>query len=87
MRERIGPWLPAIFCASLSLITIVTNLAGYFMTGSGTIGPGDMAFYGFMPMCFYFVGAQLSQMKKENRELRQRIDELAAKADVAGTAA
>jgi len=76
MRERLGPWLPAIFCASLSLITITANLAGYFMTGTRSTGPGDMAFYGFMPMCFFFVGAYLSQLKKENQELRQRIDEL-----------
>ncbi|MCB9925528.1 MAG: hypothetical protein H6822_25485 [Planctomycetaceae bacterium] len=87
MREKFGPWLPVIFCASLSLITIVANLAAYSMTGVSSTGSGDMTFYCFMPMCFFFVGAYLSQLKKANQELRHRIDELAAKADVAGTAA
>ena len=85
MRDKIGPWLPAIFCASLSLITIVANIAGLFMTGS--TGAGEMTFYGFMPMCFFFVGVYLTQLKKKNQELVRRIDELAAKTDVVSTVA
>ncbi|MBP9903664.1 MAG: hypothetical protein KBH45_19585, partial [Verrucomicrobia bacterium] len=80
MREKLGPWLPAIFCASLSLLTIIANLAGLFMTGS--TGVGEMVFYANMPMCFFFVGAYLSQLKKDNQELRKRIDELTANSNV-----
>ena len=85
MREKIGPWAPTIFCASLSLITIIANLAGLFMAGS--TGAGDMAFYCFMPMSFFFVGAFLSQLKKENRELRKRVGELTPKAEAVSTGA
>lgn len=35
-----------------------------------------IVFYCFLPMCFFFVGTFLSQLQKENRELRSRIDEL-----------
>jgi hypothetical protein len=87
MRGKLGPWLPAIFCASLSLIAVVANLAVQFRTGTGSTGPGDIVFYCSMPMCFYFVGIHLSQLKTENQGLRKQIDQLAAEADVAGKAA
>jgi len=86
MRDKLGPWLPAIFCAVLSSITIVANLAGQFMTGTGSTGPGDIPFYCFMPMCFFFVGAYLSHLKNENQKLRERVDELTSKTDVVATA-
>jgi hypothetical protein len=77
MREKLGPWLPAIFCAVLSLITVLGNLIGLFATGAA--GASDVAFYCFLPMCFYFVGAYLMQLRQENRELREQIRELIPK--------
>lgn len=75
MREQIGPWIPAIFCAFLSLITVLGSLILDFMNGTSRSGL-DLGFYGFLPMCFYFVGEFLSKLRKENTDLQLRIDEL-----------
>lgn len=77
MREKLGPWAPAIFCAALSFITILGDLVGRFVTG--TAGAADVAFYSFLPMCFYIVGTFLAQLRQENRELREQIQELLPK--------
>ena len=74
MRDKIGPWTPVIFCAGLSLLTVVGNLVTQFITG--TSDGVTVVFYCFLPMCFYMVGAFLSQLQKENHELRARIDKL-----------
>ena len=79
MRDKMSPWLPAIFCATLSLITVVANVAGQF--AGSTRDVGAIAFYGFMPMCFFFVGACLSQLKKERQELQKQIEELSKPSD------
>lgn len=79
MKDRIGPWLPAIFCAVLALIVIVANLMGLRYGGSS--GAADSVFMTFMPMCFFFVGAYLSKLRKENIELRQRLDSVSPPSD------
>ena len=76
MRDKL-PWLPAISCAGLSLITVLADLIGRFTTG--TAGAGDVVFYCFLPGCFYFVGAFVSQLRYENDELRKQIQELLPK--------
>ena len=78
MRDKLGPWTPAIFCAFLSLITVAGNLIVSFMNRTAPSSSMDVTFYCFLPMCFYFVGALLSKLQAENRELRTRIEELAA---------
>ena len=77
MREKLGPWLPAMFCAVLSLITVLSDLIGRFATG--TTGAADVVFYCFLPMCFVFVGVFVSQLRQENRELREQIRALVTK--------
>jgi hypothetical protein len=77
MRETLGPWIPAIFCAILSSITVVGNLFLAFAVGRSQAGL-DMVFYCFLPMCFFFVSAYLSNPRKENLALRTRIDQLAS---------
>lgn len=77
MRQKLNPWIAAIFCAILSLITIVGDLATRFLTGMP--GGANMVFLCFIPMCFFFVGAFLTELRKENEELRQKIQELSAK--------
>lgn len=74
MPKKIGPWTPAIFCAILSLLTVVGDVVAYAMTG--TSGVTANVFYCFLPMCFYFVGAFLLQLQKDNRKLQTRLDEL-----------
>lgn len=66
-RNKIGPWLPALFCAVLAVIVTIANLASSDNGSTGT-------YILFMPMCFYFVGAYLTKLKKENSELRDRLD-------------
>lgn len=79
MRNTVRPFVPAIFCAALSLITLVANLTTSVMSGTAPpFGSGDLAFYCFLPMCFYFVGTVFSQLQRENRELRARLEELTA---------
>ena len=76
MREKLQPWIPAIFCATLSLITFVAVLAMSVNTkpdGGLTIMAGLIPFLSFLPMCFYHVGAVTSRLRQENRELRERI--------------
>jgi len=62
-------WIPAAFCAILSLIA----LAGSFHTADFWWRP---AFFCFLPMCFFFVGSATSMMHRELRDLRQRLTAL-----------
>lgn len=70
--KQYAHWVPAIFCAFLSLIAV----AGLI---SMTAGYGDwwgIAYFSFLPMCFYFGGAVMGQSRREIQELRQQIIEL-----------
>lgn len=78
MRDKISPWIAAIFCAALSAITIIGNL--WLMVVNKTSQNGvESTFYCFLPMCFYFVGGEIMKLKNENRELRKIVEELANK--------
>lgn len=74
MREKLAPWLPAIYCTVLSLITVIGNIIGLFLVG--TPGVADTAFLCFLPMCFYLVGVFLSRLQQDNRELRAQLQEV-----------
>ncbi len=79
MREKQMPWLPAISCGGLSLITVVTDLFGRFTTGTANVGLST--FLCFLPMCFFHVGVMLKNLRDENRELKRRLDEISLKED------
>lgn len=79
MREKLLPWLPAIFCGTLSLITMVADVVGRFMTGNPNAGL--IAFWAFLPMCFFHVGIVLKNLRDENRALKLRLDKLLAEED------
>jgi len=68
--KQISHWIPAAFCAFISLIVLV---ASFSSSDSGWWRP---AFFAFLPMCFFFVGSATTQMHRELFELRQRITEL-----------
>lgn len=78
MKDKLALWTPSILCAFLSLITVAGNLIVSFLNRTPPSSSMDVPFYCFLPMCFYFVGALLSKLQAENRELRTRIEELAA---------
>jgi hypothetical protein len=68
-RQTIGQWIPAAFCAFLSLLA----LFGSTVSESKWWQP---AFFAFLPMCFFFVGAATSQMQREIRDLRKQVLQL-----------
>ena len=78
MRDKLSPWIPAIFCAFLSLITVSGSLFLAFVYGTSRSSGVDLGFYCFLPMCFCFVGAFVSNLRRENRELRTRIEKPAS---------
>lgn len=77
MREKFSPWLPVIFCIFLSSITVAGNLFLAFRSGTPQTGI-ELVFHCFLPLCFLFVGAAVSKLQKENRELRKQIQEVAS---------
>ena len=85
MREKLQPWMSAIFCAFLSLLAFVA----YFIPLSMSNGSAGNAVAGvlpvllsFLPMCFFHVGVSLSQLRQENRDLRAQLQELMSKVEV-----
>lgn len=75
MREKLAPWMPAIVCGGLCLITIVADIVGRFATGSANVG--ITTFLCFLPICFFHVGVILKSLQDENRLLRRRLDGIA----------
>jgi hypothetical protein len=39
----------------------------------------EPAFFSFLPMCFFFVGATISEMRRDIRELTKQVSELREK--------
>jgi len=72
MKQTLGHWTPAAFCAFISLMALFAS------TGSDA-GWWRPAFFAFLPMCFFFVGAATSRMQREIRELRRQLAELQEK--------
>jgi hypothetical protein len=68
--KTINHWIPAAFCAFISLIALFASI------NSPDSGWWRPAFFAFLPMCFFFVGSATTQMHRELRELRGRIAEL-----------
>jgi len=69
MKQAIAHWVPAAFCAFISLIAL-------FASSGSDAGWWRPAFFAFLPMCFFFVGAATSRMQSEIRDLRKQIVEL-----------
>lgn len=68
-------WLPTVFCAVLSLISLASLLAMSAL-GPAQAGSWAIVFLCFLPMCFLFVGSGLWQMQRELGELRAQVAEL-----------
>ena len=85
MREKLQPWMSAIFCACLSLIAIVSFIGMLLMNNGDTrvaVTVALIPFLSFLPMCFFHVGTSLSQMRQENRDLRAQLQDLMSKVGV-----
>ena len=74
-KQAVAPWLPMIFCAVLSLITLISQVVLMWINGADSSGWAT-SFVGFLPMCFFFVGAAVAQLRKEILELRAQVVEL-----------
>jgi len=68
--KPISFWVPATVCAVISIGALVGSLVPEY---SKILRP---AFYGLLPMCFYFVGSILSRMHREISRLRHRVARL-----------
>ena len=73
-RYPFAYYVPAVFCAFLSLLA----LAGLISVAAGsTVGNfGQIPFIGFLPMCFYIAGGITNDTRREIQELRQEIIDL-----------
>jgi len=67
-------WLPTAFCAYISFTALTRSTDGQWWTP---------AFFSFLPMCFFYVGAITSQMSKEIRDLKKQLGEIQGKGDLA----
>ncbi len=76
-RDRVGPWLPAVFCAVLG--AICTTAGFWTMLNGGAMGDLGFLYMIFMPMCFFFVGAYLVKLRSDNAALRVRLDAIDAR--------
>jgi len=74
MREKFLPWVPALFCAGLSMITLITNIVSQYLSGDSNTGL--IAFLCFLPICFIQVGEMLRKLQLENQDLRNKLNEL-----------
>lgn len=72
MRPQWMPWIPAIYCSALCMITLVSDIVGKSLTGEGNTGM--IAFLCFLPICFFHVGGMLKSLQEENAALRSKLD-------------
>ena len=76
MKQQAPHWIPAAFCAFLSIMALV----GWVSTLNSQYPNWALpAFYSFLPMCFFFVGSAATRQHQELQELRQKVADLEQK--------
>jgi hypothetical protein len=72
MKQQLPHWIPAIFCAFISLMALF---------GSSVVDSNwwQSTFLAFLPMCFFFVAIVTSSMYRQILQLRKELSELRAK--------
>jgi hypothetical protein len=76
---RFAPWTAAWFCALISALTFFGDLGTAFFTSQPPHLGSLIPFLGFVPVCFYFMGATASRQQAELNDLREQIAALKAK--------
>lgn len=72
-KRSVGPWIPFAFCAALSGIVVVSGIRGEKWENTFP------AFFCFLPMTFFFLAPVIVELKKEIKQLSDRIDQLESK--------
>ena len=67
------PWMPATFCAFLSLMALFGPEAGR-----------NAVFYSFLPICLLFAGFAAVQLRGEVSRLRRQLEDFQQRAAEAG---
>ena len=70
MKIAISFWVPATLCAFISIAVLVFGLAAH------NLHWWQVAFYAFLPMCFFLVGSIMFRMHLEIARLRHRVARL-----------
>lgn len=71
MKQTFSHWVPAIFCAFLCTVALIGAVVG--VARGGQMGWWEPAFFAFLPMCFFYVGAVTSDMRRQIQELRDQL--------------
>ena len=72
MKDNLRHWLPALFCAFISIIALIGSVdwkATWWRP----------AFFAFLPMCFVYAAYVTIGMQCEIRELRKQVAEMQEK--------
>jgi predicted membrane metal-binding protein len=69
--QHIRNWLPALFCAFLSVLAL------WLWAASGT-DRWTPVFFAFLPMCFLFSGMATSSMNRQILDLQKELADLRA---------
>jgi len=73
----LAPWVATLFCATLSLITVVAQL--WLVKANGSDGWGwSIPFLCFLPMCFFYAGAFVKNLQDQVTDLQRQVTELKA---------
>ena len=76
MHSKLVGWEAPIFAALLSALILVSP----FAIKPHSYEPAFPAFFGFLPMAFYFAARAQVASQKQIRDLQQRIEQLEAQA-------
>jgi hypothetical protein len=68
--KPISFWVPATVCAVISIGALIGALLGQYSNLLRAV------FYGFLPVCFFFVGSIMYRMHREISRLRHRVARL-----------
>jgi hypothetical protein len=79
---KLRPYIAAIGCAFLGVMTIAGDVTVARISGSlDPVCGMSFVYYCYLPLCLYFLGAYMSEMRQEIRELRARLEGLTLRGD------